>query len=122
MRPAYPTHSFWRKISASAVAISLSGLTAGEASAAGNTPCSGKKGGIERCQGERFICRDGSISGSKKSCSTTRQPLSLLNSSPQWAPTTNTTTCSCRSGMFCTGPRGGRFCLSDNGQKSYMGK
>lgn len=28
---------------------------------AGNTPCSGAKGGIERCQGERFLCRDGSI-------------------------------------------------------------
>ena len=36
---------------------------------AGNTPCSGKKGGIARCQGEKFVCKDGSISASKQSCS-----------------------------------------------------
>jgi hypothetical protein len=34
-----------------------------------NTPCSGRKGGVARCQGETFICRDGSVSASKKSCS-----------------------------------------------------
>jgi hypothetical protein len=33
-----------------------------------NTPCSGRKGGVARCQGETFIRRDGSVSASKKSC------------------------------------------------------
>lgn len=33
---------------------------------AANTPCSGKKGGIDRCDGELFLCNDGSISASKK--------------------------------------------------------
>ena len=36
---------------------------------AANTPCSGRKGGIAGCDGDLFLCNDGSISGSKKSCS-----------------------------------------------------
>lgn len=35
----------------------------------GKQPCSGKKGGISHCQGTKFVCRDGSISASKKVCS-----------------------------------------------------
>lgn len=35
---------------------------------AANTPCSGKKGGVSHCQGSKFICNDGSISGSKRVC------------------------------------------------------
>lgn len=35
---------------------------------AGNTPCSGSKGGIARCDDDLFLCNDGSISGSKRSC------------------------------------------------------
>ncbi|MEG2467758.1 MAG: hypothetical protein RSB86_10145 [Comamonas sp.] len=34
-----------------------------------NTPCSGKKGGVSHCQGEKVVCKDGTISGSKKICS-----------------------------------------------------
>ncbi|CAB1221286.1 hypothetical protein [Acinetobacter bouvetii] len=34
----------------------------------GRQPCSGKKGGISHCQGTKFICHDGSMSGSKKTC------------------------------------------------------
>lgn len=48
-----------------AVALGLSALEA----VAANTPCSGRKGGIVGCDGELFLCNDGSISGSKKSCS-----------------------------------------------------
>lgn len=33
-----------------------------------NTPCSGKKGGVSHCSGGKFVCNDGSISGSKKTC------------------------------------------------------
>lgn len=35
----------------------------------GRKPCSGKKGGISHCSGGKFVCNDGSISGSKKICS-----------------------------------------------------
>jgi len=34
----------------------------------GRQPCSGKKGGINHCQGAKFICQDGSMSASKKTC------------------------------------------------------
>ncbi|MFT4020078.1 MAG: hypothetical protein QM666_01015 [Acinetobacter sp.] len=34
----------------------------------GRQPCSGKKGGINHCQGGKFVCNDGSISASKKVC------------------------------------------------------
>ncbi|AKI28404.1 hypothetical protein [Moraxella phage Mcat30] len=33
-----------------------------------NTPCSGKKGGISHCSNGKFVCKDGSISASKKVC------------------------------------------------------
>lgn len=36
---------------------------------AANYPCSGKKGGVSHCQSGKFICKDGSVSGSKKICS-----------------------------------------------------
>ena len=32
------------------------------------TPCSGKKGGIDRCENGKFICKDGTTSASKKVC------------------------------------------------------
>lgn len=35
---------------------------------AANTPCSGGKGGIAYCDGEQFVCNDGSYSASKKIC------------------------------------------------------
>jgi len=34
-----------------------------------NYPCSGSKGGVSHCDGERFVCNDGSYSQSKKTCS-----------------------------------------------------
>lgn len=36
---------------------------------AANTPCSGSKGGIDHCDGSKFVCKDGSYSKSKKMCS-----------------------------------------------------
>lgn len=44
--------------------LSLFALSANAA----NTPCSGKKGGISHCSGEKFVCNDGSVSQSKKVC------------------------------------------------------
>lgn len=34
----------------------------------GKQPCSGSKGGISHCQGDKFVCKDKSISASKKTC------------------------------------------------------
>jgi hypothetical protein len=34
----------------------------------GRQPCSGKKGGIARCSGSKFVCKDGTISRSKRRC------------------------------------------------------
>jgi hypothetical protein len=39
------------------------------ASARGREPCSGKKGGVSHCSGAKFVCKDGSLSKSKRSCS-----------------------------------------------------
>ena len=33
-----------------------------------NTPCSGAKGGIAKCSGSQFVCKDGSVSESKRDC------------------------------------------------------
>jgi colicin import membrane protein len=41
------------------------------ASAATRAPCSGKKGGVDRCENGKFICKDGSKSASKKVCEKT---------------------------------------------------
>ncbi|WP_414907487.1 hypothetical protein [Pseudomonas sp. IT-P253] len=86
---------------------------------AGNTPCSGKKGGIDRCDGDLFLCNDGSISASKKSCS------ALLGDRSQARPQTvlkSADGCACGSSSFCTGPRGGVYCLTPSGNKSYKRK
>ena len=36
--------------------------------AKGRQPCSGKKGGVSHCAGDKFVCQDGSISKSKRIC------------------------------------------------------
>ncbi|MCP0913240.1 hypothetical protein NKV53_02475 [Legionella sp. 27cVA30] len=33
-----------------------------------NYPCSGSKGGVSHCQNGKFVCNDGSLSASKKTC------------------------------------------------------
>ncbi|STZ10187.1 Uncharacterised protein [Moraxella caviae] len=44
-------------------------LATGSAHAKGNKPCSGKKGGIKTCTSDgKFLCKDGTISKSKKVC------------------------------------------------------
>ena len=44
------------------------------------TISSERKGGIDNCQGETFVCRDGSVSVSKKSREATMGAAGLLNS------------------------------------------
>lgn len=88
---------------------------------AANTPCSGSKGGIERCVGDRFLCRDGSISASKKICSGYSAAGGGVARGLVAAPPKSAAgDCSCRSGNVCVGPRGGRYCLTDSGNKSYL--
>lgn len=86
--------------------------------AAANYPCSGGKGGVARCNGALFICNDGSISSSKKNCSAELGAPALNLIAPPHAAAGGD--CSCRSNNICTGPRGGQYCLSDTGAKSYI--
>lgn len=88
-----------------------------------NTPCSGGKGGIAGCRGETFICNDGSVSGSKRSCSAYMGgALGLIDGANENMSQAKDGQCSCRSGSYCTGPRGGRYCTTDGGGKSYLRK
>jgi hypothetical protein len=100
-----------------AVAV-LVGL--GQSAYTANTPCSGKKGGVSHCQGRTFVCNDGSVSGSKKDCAAELGTMSLMPS--QQMREVDGKDCSCRSGQYCVGPRGGHYCLKDNGKKSYLRK
>ncbi|TBC09977.1 hypothetical protein ELH32_13480 [Rhizobium ruizarguesonis] len=89
---------------------------------AANTPCSGKKGGVAGCQGETFICNDGSVSASKRSCSATTGAVGLMGGAGHEMEPGAPGECSCRSAAYCTGPRGGRYCITDSGGKSYLRK
>jgi hypothetical protein len=46
--------------------------------------------------------------------------VGLLNSEPAEMSPATTDSCTCRSGRFCTGPRGGHYCKTDAGTKSYL--
>lgn len=90
---------------------------------AANYPCSGKKGGVAHCAGEQFVCNNGSISGSKRSCSAemgggASRAMGLMSQSKPANFAGGD--CSCRSGNICTGLRGGQYCYSDSGRKSYV--
>jgi len=91
---------------------------------AANQPCSGRKGGISHCQGETFVCNDGSVSASKRSCSASSAGRGFAPAPARRSatPSAGESPCSCRAGTYCTGPRGGRYCYSDSGRKSYLRK
>jgi hypothetical protein len=93
-------------------------------SSAQNTPCSGHKDGINHCQGNTFVCNDGSVSGSKKSCPAYTGGLGtaagLMGSATTEMAPTQRGDCSCDGGKYCISPRGGRFCMTHEGKKSYM--
>jgi hypothetical protein len=90
---------------------------------AANLPCSGRKGGIAGCQGDTFLCNDGSVSASKKSCSAYMGgAVGLLGGTATQMSPAIAEECTCRSGTYCTGPRGGRYCMIDSGAKSYLRK
>lgn len=88
-------------------------------SQAANYPCSGSKGGVAHCAGTRFVCNDGSVSGSKRICSATDAPAPSIRPLVSNAQASSSD-CACRANRYCTGPRGGRYCLSDSGRKSYL--
>lgn len=85
-----------------------------------NTPCSGRKGGISHCEGDTFVCNDGSASASKRSCpsymGSSIQPLRATQ------PAATNFACSCSSRSYCTGPRGGTYCVTSGGSKRYIRK
>ena len=99
--------------------LALLAFTATDAEARGRQPCSGKKGGISHCEGATFVCNDGSVSASKKNCSAQRSGDAAVSS---FSSAGKGNSCSCRSGNYCTGPRGGRYCMTDSGNKSYLKK
>lgn len=59
-----------------------------------NQPCSGNKGGISHCDGAKFVCNDGSASGSTKDCSAVfsgnSAPSPATTSAPISKPSVNT--------------------------------
>ncbi|TPO13806.1 hypothetical protein FJ980_00775 [Mesorhizobium sp. B1-1-5] len=97
-------------------------LTFSLPASATNTPCSGHKGGIAHCQGSTFICNDGSVSVSKKNCAVYMGGnLGLMGSEQREMSSASVPDdCYCRSGQFCVGPRGGHYCITDSGSRSYL--
>lgn len=83
-----------------------------------NTPCSGSKGGVNHCAGGRFVCNDGSVSASKRICSGGGDAANALQFAPPVPAASGN--CPCGTATFCTGPRGGRYCLTPSGRKSYI--
>ncbi|MBB4188956.1 hypothetical protein GGE07_005635 [Sinorhizobium terangae] len=110
-------HGSWCVLVVAAILLHATNLQAA------NTPWSGRKGGIAGCRGDTFICNDGSASASKKSCTATMGgAMGLMGGASQSMAPTADEECLCRSGSFCTGPRGGQFCYTDSGAKSYLRK
>jgi len=115
--PRRTLHAICRLLVIAAAAAKLLTLPA----VAANTPCSGSKGGIASCRGDTFLCNDGSVSGSKKSCTAYMGGAASVLGGGNMLPAADGR-CACRSGTYCTGPRGGRFCITDSGGKSYLRK
>jgi len=79
------------------VALAIGSLLAWPAADAANQPCSGRKGGIAQCDGDTFICNDGSISASKKSCQATFGGRQGLMAAPKRAAPAADGSCNCRN-------------------------
>ncbi len=56
------------RYTALAACVALAATVVPPHAGAANTPCSGKKGGVSHCHNGKFICNDGSMSQSKKTC------------------------------------------------------
>lgn len=99
--------------------VALFAINSTGALAQGKQPCDGKKGGISHCEGATFVCNDGSVSASKRNCSLERSGNNVVSN---FSSAGKGNACSCRTGNYCTGPRGGKYCLTDSGKKSYLKK
>lgn len=52
------------------IAVSIMMASSINTATARNYPCSGSKGGVDRCESGKFICNDGSTSRSEQVCTT----------------------------------------------------
>jgi hypothetical protein len=86
--------------------------------ASANTPCLGAKGGVHHCASGRFVCNDGSVSASKRICGGGDANAASFLAPP--AASAASGGCPCGTGTFCTGPHGGRYCLTPSGRKRYI--
>lgn len=71
-----------------AISFVILSLIGGQAHARGGSePCSRGKGGISHCENGKFICKDGSVSGSTRTCSDfpkpVQQPKHKMNLKPR---------------------------------------
>lgn len=98
------------------LAIALLLALAGGTATAANYPCSGSKGGVSHCEGATWVCNDGTASGSKRNCSAER---GNRNAPPPATGTSVASECPCSGSTLCTGPRGGKYCVTAGGNKSY---
>jgi hypothetical protein len=62
--------------------------------------------GIDHCRGNTFICRQGSVSASKRACQAAMCAVWLLGSDGEEMQPSVTGECLYRGGNYCTGPRG----------------
>lgn len=53
---------------AAVITLAVSVAFASPVVSAGGRPCSGSKGGVSHCENGRFVCRDGTVSQSKRVC------------------------------------------------------
>lgn len=115
-----PPFRDWMSVIVAFMVLMVVSANTGEAA---NEPCSGKEGGIAGCRGETFLCNDGSVSASKRSCSASAGgALGLLGGAASEMNPASNGECWCRGGSYCVGPLGGRFCITDSGSKSYLKK
>ncbi len=110
----------WRHFPALLMAAALA--FASMAAGAANKPCSGSKGGISHCEGDTFICNDGSASASMRSCPAYTGTARLAAEPASPKPSASGNDCTCADNRFCTGPRGGQYCVTANGGKRYLRK
>jgi len=80
-----------------------------------------RKAVISHCEGDVFVCKDGSASASKRSCPAYLGGSSRVAPSPKESAGSSAG-CSCSNKSYYTGPRGGRYCITSTGSKRYVRK
>lgn len=80
-----------RKVAAALLVVGVA-VAAGPVRGNGRQPCDRGAGGVSHCQGDKFVCKDGRISGSKQKCT-------------QAAGATGTAKAARAAGLACDGKR-----------------